>query len=619
MKGRLVSLRVGSFVIAVLVLASMILASCAQTPTSSTTTQGTLPAPTTTGASTTQAPPTIPLSAKPTPETPKYGGTFTFIFGEPMGFDPKYTVEVNCGANSFVTNEMLEGDWSKGVMGTGETDWMLGWLGRIAIEKGSLAESWEIPDSETIIFHLRKSVHFHNKPPVNGRELNADDVVWSMKRSWESPAAWNYSTWAPENRPRSIVAIDKYTVQVKNNPVVQGTLFFQIAEQTHIYAKEIDDFRDWRNIVSTGPFILNDYVAGSSLTYVRNPNYFQTDPFFPKNQLPYVDVCKQLIISDQSTAMAALRTGKIDTTLGAAALSLTWEDKDSLVKQRPALKYLQTNGASTILWGRMDKPELPFKDIRVRQAMNLAVNKQEIVDEYYGGDAELLGVLFPSLPAWKYVYTPLAEMPSKPSTTGSLSGSQCSVQELFSYNPDKAKKLLAEAGYPSGFKTKIACAGDQAVDYLSMIREYYLKVGIDMEIQKLETGVFNSLSRARGHEQMIMGTAVSTMSILLMVEARKEHTDDKSFCDFPESRVAYNELNKYVAKDDAAWQKVRKEDNKFFLETAAGVWMPLPHGYRMWWPWLKNYHGEGTLGYDNQMAISWYVWIDQDLKKSMGY
>ena len=57
---------------------------------------------------------------------------------------------------------------------------------------------------------------------------------------------------------------------------------------------------------------------------------------------------------------------------------------------------------------------------------------------------------------------------------------------------------------------------------------------------------------------MIMGTAVSTMSILLMVEARIEHTDDKSFCNFSESRVAYNELNKHVARDDAAWQKIRK-------------------------------------------------------------
>ena len=607
--------RIACIITLFLMLTGVVLSACGQQSTSATfQTATTAP----TAVTTTAVPATVAMT-KPMPETPKYGGTFTFIYGEPMGFDPKYTVEVNCNADHFVSNEMLEGDWSKGVMGTDETDWMLGWLGRIGIEKGSLAESWDIPDNETIIFHLRKGVHFHNKPPVNGREMNADDVVWSMKRSWESPGAWNYTTWAPENRPRSIKALDKYTVEVKNNPVVQGTLFFQIAEQTHIFAKEVDDFRDWRNIVGTGPFILTDYVANSSLTYVRNPNFFEYDPFFPKNRLPYVDVCKQLIISDQSTAMAALRTGKIDTTLGAGALSLTWEDKDALVRQRPDLKYQQINGASIILWGRMDKPELPFKDIRVRQAMNIAIDKREIVDEYYDGHADVLGVLFPPLPAWKYVYTPLEEMPSKPTTTGSLSGSQCSVQELFTYNPDKAKKVLAEAGYPNGFKTKIACSGDQAVDYLSMIREYYLKVGIDMEIQKLETGVFNSLSRGRTHEQMIMGTAVSTMSILLMVEARIEHSDDKSFCNFPESRAAYNELNKYVAKDDAAWQKIRKEDNKFFLETAAGVWLPLPHGYRMWWPWLKNYHGEGTLGYDNQMAISWYVWIDQELKKSMGY
>jgi peptide/nickel transport system substrate-binding protein len=616
--------RVVSFIAGFSVIATLVLASCSPASTSSSKTA----APTTSRAPTTSAAPTSgPPSqtttpaqpAKPAATTPQYGGTFTFIFGEPMGFDPKYTIEVNCNADSLVTNEMLEGDWSKGQMGTGETDWMLGWLGRIGIEKGSLAESWDLPDTETIIFHLRKGVRFWNKPPVNGRELNADDVVFSMKRSWESPAAWNYTTWAPENRPKSITALDKYTVQIKGNPAVQGTLFFQIAEQTHIFAKEIDDFRDWRNMVSTGPFMVTDYVPGSSLTYTRNPGYFETDPFFPKNQLPYVDSCKQLIITDQSTAQAALRTGKIDTTLGATSLSLNWEDMNMFKRQCPDLKLKQVNGASIILWGRMDKPELPFKDIRVRQAMNLAVNKQEIVDKYYGGNAQLLGVLFPPLPAWKDVYTPLDQLPSKPSTTGSLAGSQCSVQELFSYNPDKAKKLLADAGYPNGFKTKIVCGSSQDADYLAMIKAYFAKVGIDMDIQQLETGVFTSMSRGRTHEQMIIGTAVSTMSILLMVEARIEHSDDKSFCNFPESRVAYNELNKYVARDDAAWQKVRKEDNKFFLETAAGVWMPLGYGYRMWWPWLKNYNGEGTLGYDNAMAVSWYIWIDQNLKRAMGY
>ena len=86
---------------------------------------------------------------------------------------------------------------------------------------------------------------------------------------------------------------------------------------------------------------------------------------------------------------------------------------------------------------RMDQK--PFNDIRVRRAMNLAINKKEIIDSFYGGNAEMHTYPFP--PSFKDVYTPLEKLPP-------------SARELYTYNPEKAKKLLAEAGYPNGFTFK---------------------------------------------------------------------------------------------------------------------------------------------------------------------
>ena len=104
-----------------------------------------------------------------------------------------------------------------------------------------------------------------------------------------------------------------------------------------------------------------------------------------------------------------------------------------------------------------------------------------------------------------------------------------------------------------------------------------------------------------------------------VISSRIESLDDKAYYEDPVTREAYNEVQKYTARDDAKWHQIVKDLTPFYLEQCVGEWLPVPHSYNMWWPWLKNYHGEGNLGYDNQMAISWYVWIDQDMKKSMGY
>ena len=180
------------------------------------------------------------------------------------------------------------------------------------VVKPHLAESYETPDPLTIIFHLRKGIHWQNKPPMNGRELTADDIVVNFHRitglgsgfTEPSPHAVNVSGIKFE----SITAPDKYTVVFKLKEIDFNALimiYWESYEGGWIYPPEVikehGDAKDWRNLVGTGPYMLTDWVEGSSVTWTKNPDYWKDDEKFPGNRLPYADELKMLFIQDSAT------------------------------------------------------------------------------------------------------------------------------------------------------------------------------------------------------------------------------------------------------------------------------------------------------------------------------
>jgi peptide/nickel transport system substrate-binding protein len=536
------------------------------------------------------------------PDVPKYGGMYTFIaLGDYRGWDPVKNLTMDCTAQHYIGGYPLMGDWKKGPAGTNEIEWTGGFAGRSDVWTGNFAESFEIPDATTIIFHVRQGVKFQNKAPVNGREMDATDFEYSINRTWTKPA-YHPGSIDPDAQPTSIKAIDKWTLEMKVPAKQLGIVWLLTGAMSWIYPHEVidvyGDMTNWKTLVGAGPFTLEDYVTASTITYKRNPNYWQYDPYHPENQLPYIDTLKSLIIPDLSTQLAAFRTGKVDK-MG----SLSWENGELLLTQCPDLNYITGYGGSAFPCMRIDKAELATYDIKVRQALNMAINRQEIIDEYYEGNAVILGWPYNPSKAYSAWYTPLEEQPK-------------TVQDLFTYNPEKAKQLLTDAGYPNGFQTEIVCQS-MDVDYLSLIKEYLADINVTLNIQSVESGAYYSYYRGRNHNDMIFKGWTQHWPARFL-DVRKESFDNHSFFESTITRNWYNTICANYWKPEVI-DPILKEYGSFVLEQAIGIWLPISNVYHMWWPWVQNYHGEQMMGFVQPEYYVYYIWVDEALKESMGY
>jgi len=529
-------------------------------------------------------------------DSPKYGGQITVAWDqEPSWFDD--VAGHGLYAYTFVlTNEdLLTGDWAAATQGKNLDGFNYTHFPTAKATAGAIAERWEFRDANTIVFHIRKGVRFHNKPPTNGREVTAEDVVFSLKRLWETEGGYIYKSYSWKKHMESIEMPDKWTVVLKTKPGSAGIVFniagFFMAIVPKDAVQKFGNMLDWKNSIGTGPWILKNYTSGMSARFVKNPDYWGTDPQHPGNKVPYLDEVRHLYIPDLSTRMAALRTGKVDQ-----ARQISWEEGDGLVTSSPQLKWnksLKTTSPS-LAW-RADKPDLPTHDIRVRRALMMAIDQKAIAQGFYGGNAEILA--WPVMPTtdWADTYIPLKKLDR-------------SIQEQYEYHPEKAKKLLAEAGYPDGFDASIIAMAHH-VDLLAAVKSFLAKVNVNLKIDVKEKGAMYSL---------------------LIKKTYKEATiwDLHSYQPFRFIDILHGDLSNMVMVNDPVVQKLhaetlknyRDEDKRrallkekipYILEKAWWAQLPMPQVYTMWQPWLKGYGGETDVGYFNTGNWVTWAWVDK--------
>jgi peptide/nickel transport system substrate-binding protein len=397
-------------------------------------------------------------------QSPKRGGTITLRLWDPPHFDPHLTISYKTHiAYSFTHNRLLKHKAGPGIQ-----------PGTFPIE-GDLAESWTQPNELTYIFKLRRGVRWQNKPPVNGRELTAEDVVYSVERF--RTVTGNASAYMLSSVDK-VEAPDRHTVKFTlKEPYVWFLDMLANSHAVPIIAKEcVEKFGDLKrpeSVVGSGPWMLDSYRPNVGYTFVRNPSYFLAG-------LPYIDKVEVSVDEDNASRMAAFMAGKYD--LGweyQGVINRTdWlQIKDTLKQKRPRLQTVEyPNLVMQHISMRVDKS--PFSDVRVRRAMSMCLNRQEIIDSVYEGG----GALNPPVPAalkdWSVPFDQLGE------------GGQ-----YYKYDPARARKLLAEAGYPSGFQASIdwTTYGSQIViDTAQLVLKQLKDVGIDARLNQKEYGAYIS-------------------------------------------------------------------------------------------------------------------------------
>ncbi len=588
-----------------IVPAALLLVSCNQPQETTGTTQSTVPL--TTAAQTT--------AAATVTDKPQYGGTINRMLASDSGvFDPVTQGQlVGPAVAWFVNEQWICYDWSKGLFGTGQTDWMNPGQGLDDFSP-YLAESYKMPEPGVIVLQVRQGVHYALNPKseasrlVNGREMTADDWVKNMNMFKDHPRAYvkivepvaAANTKVEKTGPWEVTfTCKKDTLRAWHYLAHGGGYYFQFPPELW---DKYPNLQDWRNSVGTGAFMLTDYVNNSSITLDRNPNFWGTNPLGPGkgDKLPYIDRLKMLVLPDISTRLAALRTGKIDLLDAVVA-----DDSVSLNKTTPQLKSAKfLPGAIYVMGMRTDLQELPFKDEKVRQALMLATDFKGMAQVLYGGDAEILA--YPINRTFKRAYASMDQLPAK-------------VQELFSYKPEKAKQLLADAGYPNGFKTSVICASDTTtVDTMSTLKAMWEKVNVELTIDLKEYAVYNGIYFGKTAKEMIYGTCWGifppylNMGNFTGVGIGNQSRINVPAGSEPVIQSIYERVQGTVLQDPAGADKIIHDELiPYVLEKSYYIPSVQANQYQYWWPWLRNYYGAS-----NPLFFQ-YFWVDQALKKTM--
>lgn len=324
-----------------------------------------------------------------------------------------------------------------------------------------LAEKWEVSeDGKTITFTLRKDVKFHN-----GRELTSEDVKYSFERILNPDTGSTVASYFAS--VNAIETPDENTVVFKLNTPDAAFLTNTTASSASIVPKEVEDLVT--EAVGTGPFIMEEMKSGQYVTLKKNPDHANAD------SIKY-DSIRFNIMKDESQRTAAIRSGKVDiAAVSADTATLLEKDKNVEVKSYQSMEYSYLG---------INVAKEPFNDVKVRQAISYAVDRQEIIDSVWKGEASLTGPISPALDQWAIDVT------KEPSYTT---------------DQEEAKRLLKEAGFADGFDTVIYTASTypDMIDSAQVIQEQLKAVGINAEIKQLEWGAYIDMWKSKDTDMLV--------------------------------------------------------------------------------------------------------------------
>ena len=542
---------------------------------------------------------------------PQYGGTLTLGYAD---LDPP-TADVVEGRwpttkyTSFVLDYLLTADLDKfGPRGENMHAFTAPLSVPEEFTRGGVIEDWEIT-SNKLIFRIRPGVQWAaigKEHVMESREFVAEDVVFSLMRFWTAPAmGWLETNEFPDWLV-GMYAEDKYTFVVEFkyfNAVWRGRLGSGWAND--LYAPEVVEAgaHDWNNLVGTGPFMVKQYVQGSAMVYEKNPIFYDTTTIDGvEYELPFVDEIVLPIIPDESTRIASLRTGKIDY-MGGYLAPVPIHYRDTLSKtEHLKVESVKGSWAHTLSFAMEEKtrgrPGTEIADnVLLRRALTIGTDREAIARAtFFEADIHSWPVSDKNAAA----FIPMDQLPA-------------SSQELFEYNPEKAKQLLAEAGYPNGFTVvaPVNAADTTRVDMLSQIADQWSKIGVTVDMRPMESAALSEFMRrgegvAPNFDMWLHGEY--NIDPLITIGGRFGHYFHEDFLEA--KQTPEGEARMAILRDIAA---------RAIDEVVPGIPLGTPYQLRVTWPWVKNWYGETEESAWGTAHINARIWIDQELKKSLGY
>ena len=510
-------------------------------------------------------------------QTPKRGGTLSLRLWDPPHFDPHQTISYKTHiAYSFTHSRLLKHKAGPAIP-----------AGTFPIE-GDLAESWSQPSETTYVFKLRKGVRWQNRPPVNGRELTAEDVVYSVERF--RTLKGNANAYMLSSLEK-VEAIDKHTIKFTlKEPYVWFLDMIANSHAVPIIAKEcVEKFGDLKkpeSMVGSGPWMFDSYRPNVGYTFVRNPGYFLSG-------LPYIDRIEVSVDEDNASRMAAFIAGKYDLGWEYQGVinRVDWvQIKDTLKQKRPRLHTAEyPNSVMSHIYMRTDKP--PFSDIRVRRAMSLAIDRKGIIDSVYEGGASINPPVPAALRDWSVPMDQLGE-----------------GGRWYKYDLAQAKKLMAETGFPNGFAAtmEFTTYGSQIlIDMTQLVLKGLKDIGIDAKLNTKEYGAYIATTFYGKFDSMAFGPQTGFQEPDNFLYGQYYPGELKNQSHINDPIVADMLVRQRRTQDVAKRREVIYEIQRYLAKQQYYVQMPSAIQIAVWDGALKNYATNVSYDYGGRLLAAW--------------
>jgi peptide/nickel transport system substrate-binding protein len=429
----------------------------------------------------------------------------------------------------------------------------------------ALAESWRPVTETTWEFKLRRGVNWHDGSP-----FTADDVVFTFERVPQvrnSPSNFTIYT-----RPiQRLEVMDQHTIRMHTaapNPLVPTLMGgLTLISRKHAQGAETADFNSGKATVGTGPYRMASYTPGDRVVFERNDAWW--GPAQPWRRVVY------RMITNEATRIAALSAGDVDVIDSVPTRDV------AVLQSNSRLAIVSQAGLRNIYLfidhQRDDTPDVsgpdgeklersPLKDVRVRRALSLAINREGIVRQIMSGFAA----------------------PSGQFLSRGVFGYDPSIQ-ADPYDPDGAKRLLTEAGYPNGFRIKLSGPNDRYVNddrIVQAIAQMWSRIGVRTEVNVMPSNVFFARSARNEFSIGLLGWGTGTgepdspMSALIATADRERGRGVANRSLY--SNPAFDALldRALATIDDEAREKVYQEATRLVMPDYPII--PLHHQVNIW-------------------------------------